>query len=230
MPGRDDDMEPPIDLDEASSSDGQVDMRNHFHVEDYFSSTGGIKNDYMLREMEAERRLKKTNENNKIMFEAELHKIQGGSDIQNIQQQNVIDDLLTQIQSPYSISSDKMQKPLSATYHVLNQHLRSAEMSQQSRQAPASSSSNNPESAHEPKGRAGRPRNDHGVSTETRKDALWWQPQPVGFIITQLSNGMEKTSFSTFYLKRGPRQAINKITLFKISVFLLGERDYFFIF
>ena len=43
LSGRGDDMEPPIDLDEASSSDGQVDMRNHTHVEDYFSSTRDIK-------------------------------------------------------------------------------------------------------------------------------------------------------------------------------------------
>ena len=108
LPGRDD-MEPPLDLDEASSSDGQVDMRNHIHVEDYFSSVRDIKNDYMLRELEAERRLKEINENNKIMFKAELHNIQGESEIQNMQQQNVIDDLLTQIQSPCSIFSDKNQ-------------------------------------------------------------------------------------------------------------------------
>ena len=93
LSGRDDDMEPPIDLDEASSSDGQVDMRNHTHVEDYLSSIRDIKNDCMLRELEAERRWGNINENNKIMFKAELHKIQGGSEIQNIQQQNVIDDL-----------------------------------------------------------------------------------------------------------------------------------------
>ena len=67
-------MEPPIDLDEASSSDGQVDTRKHFHVEDYVSSIRDIKNDYMLSELEAERRLKEINEHNKITFEAELHK------------------------------------------------------------------------------------------------------------------------------------------------------------
>ena len=49
LSGRDDDMEPPIDLDEASSSDGQVDMRNHTHVEDYLNSIRDIKNDRMLR-------------------------------------------------------------------------------------------------------------------------------------------------------------------------------------
>ena len=60
-------------------------------------------------------------------------------------------------------------------------------MSQQSRQQPAPSS-NNPESAHEPKGPVGLPRKDHGVPTETRKYTLWWSAQPVGMITTQLSN------------------------------------------
>ena len=43
LPGRDEDMEPPFDLDEASSSDGHVDMRKHVHVEDYFGSIRNIK-------------------------------------------------------------------------------------------------------------------------------------------------------------------------------------------
>ena len=137
-------MEPPIDLDDASSSDGQqVDMRN-LHVEDYFNSIGDFKNDYMLREMESERRMQEINENNKMMFKEALHKVQGGSEMQNMQQPNVVDDLLTQVQSPYSISSDKQPKPSFPADPVLNQHLRSVEMSQQSRQAPTSSS-NNPE-------------------------------------------------------------------------------------
>ena len=88
-------MEPPIDLDDASSSDGQqADMRNHIHVEDYFNSMRDIKNDYMLREMESESRMQEIKENSQMMFKEELHKIHGGSEIQNIQQQNVIDDLL----------------------------------------------------------------------------------------------------------------------------------------
>ena len=45
-------------------------------------------------------------------------------------------------------------------------------MPQQLRQALATSS-NNPESSHEPEGPVGRPRNDHGVPTETTKDPLW---------------------------------------------------------
>ena len=36
------DMEPPIDVDDAPSSDGQFDMRNHTHVEDYFNSIRDI--------------------------------------------------------------------------------------------------------------------------------------------------------------------------------------------
>ena len=48
------DMEPPLDLDEdsssSSSSDGQNDMRNHIHVEDYFNSIRDIKNEFMLRD------------------------------------------------------------------------------------------------------------------------------------------------------------------------------------
>ena len=154
-------------------------MRNHIHVEDYLSSIRGITNDYMLREMEAERRLKEIKEHSKIMLKTELHKIQGESEIQNTQQHNVIDDLLTQVQSPYSVLRDKRPKPLFPADPVLNQHLRSGEMSQQSRQAPTSSSSNNPESAHEQKRPVGRPCNDHGASTETRKYSLWWQSQPV---------------------------------------------------
>ena len=204
-------MEPPIDLDDASSSDGQqVDMRNHIHVGDYFNSVSYMKNDYMLRGLEAERRLNEISENIKIFLKAELHNNQGESDIQNMQQQNVIDDLLNQIRTPYSICSDKKAKPPFPADPVLNQHLRSVGMSQQSRQAPASSS-NNTESAHEPKGKAGRPRNDHGVSTETRKDPLWWSAQPAGFIQTQLSNMRWRTPhFQHFTPKGAPAKRLAK--------------------
>ena len=65
----------------------------------------------------------------------------------------------------------------------MNQHLRALEMSQQSRQQPASSSGSSTESAHERKGTAGRRRNDHGVPTETRTDPLWWNVQAVGRIL-----------------------------------------------
>ena len=144
----------------------------------------------MLREMEAERRMQEITENNKMTFKVELYKIQGESEMQNMQQQNVINGFLTQLQTPYSIFSDKTPKPLFPSSNpVLDQHLRAVEMSQQSRQAPASSpSSNAPESAHEPKGPVGRRKNEHGVPTETRTDPLWWQAQPLEFIRTQLSN------------------------------------------
>ena len=101
-------MEPPLDLDEGSSSDGQNDIRNHIHIEDYFHSIRDIKNEPMLREMEAERRMQEISENNK-MFQ-ELHNIQGESEMHNMQQQNVINELLTQLQTPYSIFSDKNPK------------------------------------------------------------------------------------------------------------------------
>ena len=140
----------------------------------------------MPREMETERRMQETSENNKMMFKEELHKINGESEMQNMQQQNVINDLRTQMQTPYSIFSDKKPEPVfPSSDPVLDQHLRSVEMPQQSRQAPPS---NNPESSHEPKGPVGRPRNDHGVPTETRTDPLWWQSQPLGMTQTQLSN------------------------------------------
>ena len=133
-------------------------------------------------------------------------------------QQNVIEDLLaqmTQVQSPVSAFSDKRPTVVFPADPVLNQHLRSVEMSQQSRQAPASSSSNNPESAHEPKGPVGRPRN-HGVSTETRTDPLWWQSQPVGFITTQLSNmGWRKPHFQHFTQKGEPAKRLAKEHYFK---------------
>ena len=61
-------MEPSIDLDDASSSDGQqVDMINHIHVEDYFKPIRDIKNEYMLREMESERMMQKISGNNKMI-------------------------------------------------------------------------------------------------------------------------------------------------------------------
>ena len=179
----------------------------------------------MLRALENEGRMHEINGNNKVRFKAEVYKIQGESEIQNMQQQNVIDDLLaemTQVQSPYSVFSDQRPKPLFPADPVMNQHLRSVEMSQQSRQAPASSSSNNPESAHEPKGRAGRPRNNHGVPTETRTDPLRRESQPVGFTQRQLSNrGWGKPHLQHFTQKWGTCQTINKITLFKRTVLLI---------
>ena len=102
-------------------------------------------------------------------------KIQGEREIQSMQQQTVIDDLIsqmTQVQSHFYVFSDIRPKPLFPADPVLTQHLRSVEMSQQSRQPPATSS-NNPESPHEPKGRVGRPSNDHGVPTDTRNKTLY---------------------------------------------------------
>ena len=142
---------------------------------------------------------------------------------------NVINDLLTQIQTPYSIFSDKKPKPLfPSSDPALSQHLRSVEMSQQSRQAPASSpSSNNPESTHEPKGPVGRPRNDHGVPTETRKYPLWWQSKPLGMIQTQLSNrGWRKPHFKHFIQKGTLAKRLTKEHYSKELFYLLGDLDY----
>ena len=43
------DMEPPLELDSASSSDGQVDISNYNHVEDYFGSIRNLENDQRLK-------------------------------------------------------------------------------------------------------------------------------------------------------------------------------------
>ena len=132
----------------------------------------------MLREMEAERRSQEITENNTRMFRENLFRIHGETAIHNMQQQGVIDYYVNQfvhvpppLLPPYSFC-DKKPKPLFPQDPVLQQHLRAVEMSQQSRQAPTSASNNDPESPHEPKGPVGRPRNTHGVPTETRKYPL----------------------------------------------------------
>ena len=199
-------MEPPLDLDEDSSSGGQNDMRNHIHIEDYLNSIRGLKNEPMLKEMEAERRLQEIAGNNTMIFKEELYKIHGEHEMHNMQQQQVINDLLIQIQTLYSIFSDTKPKPLFPYSNpVLGQHLRAVEMSQQSgRQEPASSfSTNDQESSHEPKGPVGRPRNEHGVPTESRKDPFWWQSQPFEFIRTQLSNRGWRSPHFQHYTQKG---------------------------
>ena len=100
-------MEPPLGLEEDSSPDGQNDMRNHIRIGDYFNSIRDIKNESMLREIEADRRMQEITGTNKMMFEEELYKIQGESEIQNLQQQNVFKELLTQLQTPGPIFSEK---------------------------------------------------------------------------------------------------------------------------
>ena len=99
-------------------------------------------------------------------------------------------------------------------------------MPKQSRQQPVSSSSNNPESAHEPKGPVGRPRKDHGVPTETRKDPLWWNAQPIGLITTQLSHmGWRGPHFQHFTQQGTPSKRLTKEHYLKEPFFLLGEPD-----
>ena len=109
---------------------------------------------------------------------------------------------------------------------VLAQHLQLVEMSQKSRQQPASSS-NNPESAHEPKGPVGLPRKDHGVPTETRKYTLWWSAQPVGMITTQLSNmGWREPHFQHFTKQGNPSKRLTREHYPKELYYLLGELYY----
>ena len=100
-------------------------------------------------------------------------------------------------------------------------------MSQRSRQQ-HTSSSNNPESAHEPKGAAGRPRN-HGVPTETRKDPLWWESQPTGFITTvhnyQIWDG-ECLILNMFTKQRARAKRLSREHYSKELYVLLGELDH----
>ena len=166
--------------------------------------------------------MQEINGHNQMRFRAELHKIAGGNERQSTQQQNIIDDLMTQMSQvppPYTFSG-KRPKPLSPVPadSLLIQHPQSIEMSQTSKQKPASSS-NNPESAHEAKEPIGRPRKDHGVPTKTRTYSLWWSAQPVGMITTQLSNmGWREPHFQHFTPTRDTEQTINKKTLFKTFV------------
>ena len=81
------DMEPQHELESASSSDGQADLSNYIHVEDYLSAVRNLGDDCRLRELETERRMQDINENNKMMFKAELHKVAGGNEIHSMQQQ-----------------------------------------------------------------------------------------------------------------------------------------------
>ena len=60
-----DDMEPPIELDIASTSDGQVDLSNYIHVEDYMGSVRNLENERRLEVLETERRMQEINENDK---------------------------------------------------------------------------------------------------------------------------------------------------------------------
>ena len=203
------DMEPLHELDTSpsSSSDGQNYSRNHIHIGDHFNSIRDLKNESILSEMEAERRSKEINDNNAMVFKEELFKNHGEHEMQNMQTQQVINDLLHQIQTqvppPYSFSGNK-PKPLFPQDPILQQHLRAVEMSQQSRKPNAASSSiNDPESTHEPKGTVGRPRNNHGVPTETRTYPFYWQSQPTEFIRTQLSNRGWRTPHFQHLIQKG---------------------------
>ena len=97
----------------------------------------------------------------------------------------------------------------------------------QSRQAPTSASNNDPESPHEPKGPVGRPRNTHGVPTETRKYPFYWQSQPTGFIRTQLSNrGWGTPHFQHLIHKGAIAKRLTKEHYLKELFHLLGDIGY----
>ena len=145
--------------------------------------------------------------------------------MQNMQTQQVINDFLHQVQTqvpPPCAFSDNKPKPLFPQDPIMQQHLRAVGMSQQSRKPNTAASSNNDlESIHEPKGTVGRPRNSHGVPTETRTDPFYLQSQPTGFIRTQLSNrGWRSPHFQHLTQKRYNCKAINKRTLFEITISL----------
>ena len=138
------------------------------------------KNESMLREMESERRNQEIIENNTKMFQEELFRIHGETELHNTQQQDIIDYYVNHhihvpppLPPPLPFTEKKKtvisSRPYAAkTRPYAAKHLQAVEMSQQSRQPRAASSSNNgPESTHEKKGPVGRP--SHGVPTESRK-------------------------------------------------------------
>ena len=105
-----DDMEHPLELDAASSSNPghpagqQVDLSNYIHVMDSMGSVRNLENDRRLTEFEIQRRMREISGNNKTKFKQELYEISGEKDMKIIQQQNDIDDLMTQIPPPYLYS------------------------------------------------------------------------------------------------------------------------------
>ena len=101
-------------------------------------------------------------------------------------------------------------------------------MSQQSRKPRGASSSNNePESTHEKKSTVGRPRNFHGVPTETRTDPLYWESQPREFIRTQLSNrGWRAPHYQHLTAKGTIAKRLTKEHYLKELFHLLGDIDY----
>ena len=172
------DVEPPVDL------------SNYIHVHDYPNAIRNIQDENRLREMEIHERQQQIIDNNTRMFQEELFNVTEQSERNRLQQQDVINDLITQINKPppYMYPHiDMYTKP--ATNPTLEDHLKSVATAQQARQPrPAGSSSDPaPEMEHEPRGNRGRPRASHGVPAEKRRDPIWWKNQPLGFITAQLS-------------------------------------------
>ena len=77
------------------------------------------------------------------------------------------------------------------------------------------------------KGSAGRPRNNHGVPTETRTDPFYWQSQPTEFIRTQLSNrGWRTPHFQHLIQKRTVVKRLTREHYLKELFHLIGDIDY----
>ena len=127
-----------------------------------------------------------------------------------MQQQNTIDDLITQmtqVQPPYSIS-DKMLKPLFPADNVLTQHLQPVEMSQnQDNNRPLQAIIQNHHMNQ--KERLVDPVTME--SQQKQKYPLWWNSQPTGFITTQLSNmGWRVPHFEHFTKQGAPAKRLTR--------------------
>ena len=151
-----------------------------------------------------------------------------------MQSQQVVNDLLRQLRSqvspPYTFSDHKPKPlfPQAPQDPIMQQHLQAVEMSQQSREpnAASSSSNNDPESTHEKRGSVGRPR-AHGVPTELRKDRFYWQAQPTEFIRAQLGNrGWRTPHFQHLTVKGTIAKRLTREHYLKELFHLLNDIDY----
>ena len=102
------DMEPPLELDTASSSDEPVDLSNCIHVEDHKASIANIQNDHRLTQLGNEKRMQEKMQNTTMTFKKGFQEMSGERDIQIIQQQHIIDDMLAnQIPPPYLFERER---------------------------------------------------------------------------------------------------------------------------
>ena len=64
------DMEPPLELDTAPSSDERVYLSNHIHVDDHMAPVRNIENDNKLTQLENEQRMHDIMQNSKMMLKS----------------------------------------------------------------------------------------------------------------------------------------------------------------